>query len=235
MSELRERGVDETFLAPAECVQASVGPAEDAPETQGVRFVLRQEATTGDSDTTSAPRRDVHSGGDQSRQWSLDEMHHEYGIGCKLFMAMGYEGGGMVPLAAVKRHAQVALQDDEALALDRSFPLTGALEKKKKKQRIKGATPGQKSQVPAASAVEAAWAAAVCVGTGLGLGSDSGVGEQVNNSREGEVASEGETGESDDGSEGGSLRRALLMSLRRGGGRQTLSALAARPRIRRSS
>ncbi|CAK0803733.1 unnamed protein product [Prorocentrum cordatum] len=108
-AELRARGVDEDFLARAP-------PVDGAP-------AAREAALGGGAGLARGPAPGQRPGSGQQREWSAGEMRREYGRGYELLAKMGYAGGGMVPLTAVKRQDRVALQDDEERAVDQSCAL----------------------------------------------------------------------------------------------------------------
>eukprot|EP00933_Yihiella_yeosuensis_P037942 TRINITY_DN31932_c0_g1_i1.p1 TRINITY_DN31932_c0_g1~~TRINITY_DN31932_c0_g1_i1.p1 ORF type:complete len:583 (-),score=104.48 TRINITY_DN31932_c0_g1_i1:199-1884(-) len=130
--QLRELGVDETFLEPANQLEATdevhVHTA-DASEYafQSIAFVSCEGTTRVEHGaivhTSSSSSSTLTCVGREEQQpgWSAKRMQSEYGLGYSLLVSMGYDGGGRVPLAAVKRQARVGLQDDEDLALDPRF------------------------------------------------------------------------------------------------------------------
>lgn len=126
VAELRERGVDEDFLTNVRCIEGDVPPAHDETlDHERVIFVSRGAATHATlvegvdaANSGSATGVRVHQ-----RAWSVSDMQAEYGVGCKLLVAMGYQGGGQAPLTSVKRVERAALQDNEALARDTRFSL----------------------------------------------------------------------------------------------------------------
>mmetsp|Transcript_51338 Transcript_51338/g.111420 ORF Transcript_51338/g.111420 Transcript_51338/m.111420 type:complete len:720 (-) Transcript_51338:368-2527(-) len=74
----------------------------------------RQEAA-GSSMNLKAPSTGVAA---RMPELSGLSMESRYGPGYRMLVAMGYQGGGQVPLSNVKRHAGMALQDDEECAMN---------------------------------------------------------------------------------------------------------------------
>mmetsp|Transcript_85916 Transcript_85916/g.256224 ORF Transcript_85916/g.256224 Transcript_85916/m.256224 type:complete len:580 (+) Transcript_85916:89-1828(+) len=240
-AELRARGVDEAFLAPAQCIDAGLEvPADAGQARKAVAFVSGGAAVvdTGAGEGAKEQMIPHPEVGAASRikvepAWSAGEMHAEYGVGYALLVAMGYQGGGRVPLAGVKRQERVALQDDEALALDRSCPVGT-----KKRQRSRAVLGGGHCSVPKALStgkglgendmarqLEMSWALDpsedVAAGTCEQLGID---GDSSPESDDFEVAA-GATGR---------LQRAILLELRHGRGRMPLADLVQLPRVQRA-
>lgn len=166
-------------------------------------------------------------------EWSAGEMRAEYGVGYALLVAMGYEGGGRVPLAGVKRQERVALQDDERLALDRSCPLgpkrrrrpapaPRAAEERAALGTLLGRPGGDGELV---RELEAQWGldapAEMALGTPLGLGA---VEEEASDDEDFDFA----------GGAAGRLQRAILAELRRRRRRLPLAELVQRPRVQRA-
>eukprot|EP00931_Biecheleriopsis_adriatica_P064576 TRINITY_DN39339_c0_g1_i1.p1 TRINITY_DN39339_c0_g1~~TRINITY_DN39339_c0_g1_i1.p1 ORF type:complete len:548 (-),score=122.60 TRINITY_DN39339_c0_g1_i1:23-1666(-) len=130
--DLRQRGVDEAFLARPDAVDSL--PAQVIPEDTElgeptVSFVAGSETTRVECGAIVADDTvgDAASGGaevrsrlEQEPEWSAKRLEAAYGLGYALLVGMGYQGGGRTPLCGVKRVARVGLQDNEELALDDS-------------------------------------------------------------------------------------------------------------------
>eukprot|EP00929_Paragymnodinium_shiwhaense_P106963 TRINITY_DN7289_c0_g2_i1.p1 TRINITY_DN7289_c0_g2~~TRINITY_DN7289_c0_g2_i1.p1 ORF type:complete len:526 (+),score=35.20 TRINITY_DN7289_c0_g2_i1:83-1660(+) len=140
--DLRARGVDESFLKPAESVDG--GDIEITKVTQdvdsAVSFVVGTAITHVDGQVThglgvDGPRPSFGTRApkaEEQAELTATELQEEYGVGYSLLVRMGYAGGGRVPLAAVKRLPRVALQDNEEAALDHSAPI----DTKRKRRRL---------------------------------------------------------------------------------------------------
>mmetsp|Transcript_83564 Transcript_83564/g.159406 ORF Transcript_83564/g.159406 Transcript_83564/m.159406 type:complete len:627 (+) Transcript_83564:86-1966(+) len=252
VAELRARGVDEAFLAPAPCVDAAPVVQETPAGGSAVVFVAGQVTADGQgrepngqqaSDLSSpsaahsfnlsgaasqcSQHEAVGSRSNPERHWSSAELNAEYGIGYKLLAGMGYQAGaGRVPLAAVKRQYRAALQDDEAAVLDHSF----SAKKKPRRKRVHRGSPqrvsvpdGSESLPDAVAAVETLWAqGAVHEGAGIEAVSESEMSVQ-------------DSGSFSDDEEDQSLRGLILSEVRqRAAEHIPLAVLATRPRIRRA-
>jgi hypothetical protein len=121
--DLRRLGVDETFLMQAPCLDLAADDVDESDaesgHTSGPCFVVGQSRTHLEFGTACV--QDASQGIADEPEWPVEKMEAKYGLGYKLLAGMGYQGGGPVPLAAIKRKTRVGLQDDEDVARDPHF------------------------------------------------------------------------------------------------------------------
>lgn len=126
--DLRRLGVDETFLIQATRLDLEADDVDERNDesgnTYGPCFVIGQSTTHlefGAVCVQDASQRTAETCAADEPEWSVEKMEAKYGLGYKLLAGMGYQGGGRLPLAAIKRTARVGLQDDEDIARDPQF------------------------------------------------------------------------------------------------------------------
>lgn len=252
VAELRARGVDEAFLAPAPCVEDA--PVQEKPSDGSVLFVsskvsaaeTAQEvhgARASEPSTTSAAHsfnlggpgqrateEAVSGQGSRERHWSSAELQAEYGVGYKLLAGMGYQAGaGRVPLMAVKRQHRAALQDDEAAVLDHSF----ATSKRPRRARARRSLTQRCDPMIDASASMAEGAVATVEALWAQGAEYEGAASEFQDGSEHEISED--TGSTSDDENDGSLRSAILSEVRqRAGEHMPLAVLVSRPRIRQA-
>jgi len=221
-AELLARGVDAAFLVPAPCVDGTPPAAElkESRKSGGVAFVSAESRSNeavgshgqvaGNRQAVGIPARQL----DSSPAWSPAEMHAEYGRGYAMMAAMGYTGGGRVPLMSVKRQDRVGLQDDEALVVDRNVAVAKKRRRLTDVQRASASTTVHGQPVPKSDAA--------LYGKGLSSSSSS-----RNTSDEEE--SDAQPASVQDNR----LRRAIVAEIQRNGRQVPLAELVQQPRIHR--